>query len=83
MRIRVLDLEGVSTDFKVTAIGPDYVEGRTRDQQLVRFARTDVRQVRERRPAPGKTVALTLGVLYAVGVFVVLELEAGILAAGL
>jgi hypothetical protein len=81
MRIRVLDLEGVSTDFKVTAVGPDYVEGRTRDQRLVRFARADVRQVRERRLAPGKTVALTLGVLYAVGV--VAALEAGVLAAGL
>ena len=81
MRIRVLDLKGVSTDIKVTAIGPDYVEGQTRDQRLVRFARADVREVRERRPAPGKTMALTFGVLYGVGL--ALALEAGILASGL
>jgi hypothetical protein len=72
MRIRVLDVSGVSTDIKVTAIAPEYVEGRTRDERLVRFAREDVRQVRERRLAPGKSAALTLGVLYAVGLAVAL-----------
>jgi hypothetical protein len=80
-RIRVLDTRGVSTDIKVTAIGPDLVEGRTRDRRLVQFARVDVREVRERRLAPGKTLALTLGVLYAVGV--VVALDAAVLASGL
>jgi len=81
MRIRVLDRDGVSTDIKVTAIGSDYVEGRARDQRLVRFARADVSEVRERRPAPGKSVALTLGVLYAMGLAVVLG--AGVATSGL
>lgn len=81
MRIRVLDREGVSTDITVTAIGPDYVEGRTPDQRMVRFAHADVREVRERRPAPGRTLALTLGVLYAVGVFV--AVQTAVLASGL
>jgi hypothetical protein len=72
MRIQVLDRSGVSTDIKVTDVRPEYVEGQTRDGRRVRFAREDVREVRERRLAPGKTAALTLGVLYAVGLAVVL-----------
>ena len=63
-RIRVLDRSGASIDMKVTAIGTDYVEGRTRDDRAMRIAFTDVREVRERRPAPGRTVLLTLGVVY-------------------
>ena len=64
-RIRVLDSAGQSTELRVTAIGAEYVEGRTKDG-AVRVALVDVREVRERRFAPGKTVALGLGVLYVV-----------------
>jgi hypothetical protein len=62
-RIRVLDRDGTATDLKVTAIGADCVDGQTSDG-VVRIAFGDVREVRERRFAPGKTIALTFGVLY-------------------
>jgi hypothetical protein len=61
--IRVRDRDESSIELKVTAIGPDYVEGRTRDG-LVRIGFRDVREVRERRFAPGRTVALAVGMLY-------------------
>ena len=80
-RIRVLDGGGASTDFEVTALGADYVEGRTKEHRIVRFALEDVRQVRERRLAPGRTALLTIGVLYAVGL--VLIIESGALTLGL
>jgi hypothetical protein len=65
-RVRVLDGAGLSTDFEVTAIGSDFVEGRMKNDQVVRIAFTDLREVRERRPAWGKTALLGAGVGYIV-----------------
>jgi hypothetical protein len=62
-RIRVFDRDGSSIDLKVTAIGPDHVDGQT-SHGIVRIALGDVREVSERRFAPGKTIALTVGMLY-------------------
>jgi hypothetical protein len=80
--IRVLDRDGVSTDLEVLTVGADYVEGRTKDDRIVRFALADIRQVRERRLAPGKTALLTVGVLYVAGLFILVGAGGG-LAPGL
>ena len=60
-RISVLDSAGLSTDFEVTVIGSDFVEGKTKSDQPVRVALADMHEVRERRVAWGKTVLLAVG----------------------
>jgi hypothetical protein len=62
--IRVRDTAGVSTDLEVTMIGSDFIEGTNKKDQVVRVALTDVRELRQRRVAWGKTAGLALGVCY-------------------
>lgn len=77
-RVRVLDQRGLTTDIKLTAVEPDFIEGRTKDGAVVRFETADVDELRERQFAPGRTAAVV-----AVSVFVLGALaaaEAGVLA---
>jgi hypothetical protein len=61
-RLSVVDSSGATTKIDVTAVGPDFIEGVSNDRKLVRIAAGEVREVREQRVVPGKTIALGAGV---------------------
>ncbi|HSC15678.1 MAG TPA: hypothetical protein VLI71_11205 [Gammaproteobacteria bacterium] len=61
-RLSVLDSSGATTKLDVTAVGPGFVEGLSSNCKPVRIAAAEVREIRERRVVPGKTIALGAGV---------------------
>ena len=67
-RIRVRDRSGVATEFEVTAIGADFVEGETRKHDTVRIDFADIEEMREREISWTRTTLLGLGVGYLVAI---------------
>jgi hypothetical protein len=61
-RLSVLDSQGATTELEVTAVGADFVEGRSANGEPVRIAAAEMHEIRERRNAPGKAIALGAGV---------------------
>jgi hypothetical protein len=61
-RLNVLDSSGATTKLDVTAVGPDFIEGLSDNRNPVRIAAAEVREIREQRVVPGKTIALGAGV---------------------
>jgi hypothetical protein len=81
-RVRVLDRQGISADIVLTAVEPDFIEGRTKQGAVLRFGADDIDELRRRQRAPGKTAALvSLSVVYVLGV--VAAAEVSLLAVGL
>lgn len=79
-RVRVLDNTGESVDLTLVVIGPDFVEGRTGDNRVVRYELAHIDELSVRRSAPGKTVALVIGMVYLAGVVALAEAQAAFLA---
>ena len=61
-RLSVLDSSGATTKLDVTVVGPDFIEGLSNNRKPIRIAAAEVREVREQRVVPGKTIALGAGV---------------------
>jgi len=61
-RVSVLDSHGATTELEVTAVGADFIEGLAENGVPVRIAAAEVREIRERRIALGKTIALGAGI---------------------
>src|SRR5688500_2072812 len=60
-RISVVDVRGATTELVVTSIGADFIEGSGVGDTLTRLATSDVKEIRVRRSAPGKTAGLAAG----------------------
>jgi hypothetical protein len=60
-RISVVDVRGATVELVVTSIGADFIEGSGVGDTLTRLATSDVKQIRVRRSAPGKTAGLAAG----------------------
>ena len=60
-RISVVDVRGATADLVVTRIGADFIEGSGGGDTLTRLATSDVKEIRVRRSAPGKTAGLAAG----------------------
>ena len=60
-RISVVDVRGATTELVVTSIGADFIEGSGGGDTLTRLATSDVKEIRVRRSAPGKTAGLAAG----------------------
>jgi hypothetical protein len=60
-RISVVDVRGATTELVVTSVGPGFVEGQGLGDTPTRLAMSDVKQIRVRRGAPGKTAGLAAG----------------------
>jgi hypothetical protein len=65
-RLSILDSNGVTTDLVVTAVGAGFVEGTAGGGRAVRIAAAEMKEVREQKFAPGKTIALGAGVGFLV-----------------
>ena len=61
-QLSVLDSRGVTTELVVTAVGEDFIEGMGESDHPVRIAAAEMREVHERKRAPGKTIGLGMGV---------------------
>jgi hypothetical protein len=57
-RISIVDTHGATTELVVTAVGTDFIEGMAAGDTLVRVASADLKEIRVRRNAPGKTAGL-------------------------
>ena len=68
-RISVVDVRGATMELVVTSIGADFIEGSGVGDTLTRLATSDIREIRVRRSAPGRTAGLAagLGLLLFVG----------------
>jgi hypothetical protein len=64
-RISVVDSRGTTTTLVVTTVGTDSIEGTAADDRPTRIAISDVREISERRGAPGKSVGLGVGLALA------------------
>jgi hypothetical protein len=63
-RISILDTSGAITQFAVTAVGTDFVEGMAEGDRAVHIGAAEIREIRKRRVGLGKTAALGVGVAY-------------------
>ena len=68
-RISVVDVHGATTELVVTSVGADFIEGSGVGDTPTRFATSDLKEIRVRRSAPGKTAGLAaaLSLLLFVG----------------
>ena len=70
-RIRVADASGKRVDIRVTAIGVNYIEGRTISDETIRMELDQIKEVEGREKAPGKTGALVGGLVFMLGAMAV------------
>jgi hypothetical protein len=61
-RLSVLNARGEVTELVVTSVDEEFIEGMGESDQPVRIAAEEVLEVRERKPAPGKTIGLGVGI---------------------
>jgi hypothetical protein len=62
-RVSVPDADGRTMRLEVTAIDDEHLTGRTRSGDVVEARLADVREVRKRQRAPGKTAAFVLSLI--------------------
>lgn len=60
-RVSIVDVHGATTELEVTAVGGDFIEGLADNGAPVRIAAAEAQEIRERRAAVGKTIALGAG----------------------
>ena len=60
-RISVVDSGGDTTELVVTGVGPDFIEGTTAGDTLIRLEGAALSESRVRRNAPAKTAGLVAG----------------------
>jgi hypothetical protein len=60
-RVSIVDTNGAATELVVTAVGTDFIEGTVGGDTLTRVASADLKAMRVRRNAPGKTAGLVAG----------------------
>lgn len=65
-RVVVVTADGEREEFRVTAIGDEYIEGATRDGRIVHIEFEEIREIDRRVIAPAKTAGLAggAGLLY-------------------
>jgi hypothetical protein len=74
-RISVVDARGELVELDVTAVGAGYIEGSAGEDELRLIRSEEIRELRERRPAPAKTALLGAGVALALFLEALSEIE--------
>jgi hypothetical protein len=63
-RFQIIDDNGDTIELRAISVGPDSIAGTTPDGREIRIALDEIQRIERRAIAPGKTAALTVGLLF-------------------